>query len=159
RMLAFHGVVPEVITLFYSSLGVIVIGNGCFKPNTTNLLSRSYIGSNDPRMDNGYTWFYLSINIGSISAILIVPQVAERYGYAQAFGLCSLGLFIGIANFLRRWNLFSGLGSDPDFDPLHYVFKVGIVLSLIALSFLFGVSLSYVTIAKYFFNFVVLCVM
>lgn len=157
KFLFSHGSSAESLLLFYTSLGIIIVGNGCFKPNPTSLLARSY-GNNDPRMDKGYTLFYLSINFGSIVAIILVPQIVQNYGYVPAFSLCSLGLFIGITNFLSNWNLFSDLGSDPDFDPLHYIFKVGIILALLFLSVIFGGLLSHVMIANYIFNATVLIV-
>ncbi len=157
QFLANVGHTNETLILFYSSLGLIIVGNGCFKPNPTSLLSKAY-GDNDPRMDKGYTLFYLSINIGSMVAIIFIPFIALYYGYPTAFGLCSLGLFIGISNFLRKWSLFDNLGSDPDFDPLHYAIKAGIIISLLLLTLIFGGLVYYVSIANYLFNATVIIV-
>jgi POT family proton-dependent oligopeptide transporter len=51
---------------FFTSLGIMIVGNGFFKPNISTLLGNLY---NDPKYkdnkDTGYNLFYMSINIGA----------------------------------------------------------------------------------------------
>ncbi|HET6655795.1 MAG TPA: oligopeptide:H+ symporter, partial [Gammaproteobacteria bacterium] len=56
--------IPSAATLFFA-MGVISIGNGLFKVNPNNLVSRLY--PNDPsKLDSTFTIYYMSINIGSL---------------------------------------------------------------------------------------------
>ena len=49
-------------TLFYSGLGILIAGNGFFKPNISTMVGELY-DNNDPRKDGGFTIFYMGINI------------------------------------------------------------------------------------------------
>jgi proton-dependent oligopeptide transporter, POT family len=48
----------------YTALGVIVVGNGFFKPNAGNLVRKIYEGD-DSRIDSAFTLYYMAVNIGS----------------------------------------------------------------------------------------------
>ncbi|HEY1040772.1 MAG TPA: oligopeptide:H+ symporter, partial [Bacteroidia bacterium] len=54
------------LTMFYISCGLIIIGNGFFKPNISTLLGNLY---NDEKYkankDSGYNIFYMGINVGA----------------------------------------------------------------------------------------------
>lgn len=106
------------LALFYWSLGIIAIGNGCFKPNPTSLLSKVY-RPNDPRIDAGYTIFYMSINIGSLLSLILTPIIHVHFGYSPAFLICSVGLVFGLAYFSTKLNELSEFGVSTDFEPLN----------------------------------------
>lgn len=106
------------LTLFYWALGIIAIGNGCFKPSPTSLLAKVY-RSGDPRIDAGYTIFYMSINIGSFCSILLTPIIHARFGYAPAFILCSVWLSGGLVYFSRKLSNFKEFGVEADFKQLN----------------------------------------
>ncbi len=105
------------LALFYWSLGIIAIGNGCFKPNPTSLLSKVY-EPNDPRIDAGYTIFYMSINIGSLFSLVLTPVIHAHFGYSPAFFICSVGLLFGIVYFGKKLGGLKDLGVSTDFLPL-----------------------------------------
>lgn len=106
--------------LFYISLGFIIIGNGFFKPNPTTLLSKVY-KPNDPRIDSGYTIFYMSINIGGQLSEFIIPVINKHYGFSAAFFICSIGLVIGLLWFITRLKHFKHIGSPVDFIKISFV--------------------------------------
>lgn len=87
-------------TLFYFSLGTIVIGNGLFKPNISSLLGLQYDENNQNLRDSGFTIFYVGINIGSLLAGLSSGYIKVHFGWHMSFGLASLGLIIGLGVFL-----------------------------------------------------------
>lgn len=106
------------LSAFYWALGIIAIGNGCFKPNPTSLLSKVY-KPNDPRIDAGYTIFYMSINIGSLFSLILTPLIHAHFGYTPAFFICSIGLILGIAYFSFKLKDFKEHGVNADFEPLN----------------------------------------
>jgi proton-dependent oligopeptide transporter, POT family len=59
--------IPNNLTTFYAALGLMILGNGFFKPNISTLLGNLY---NEPRYtalkDDGYSIFYMGINIGAL---------------------------------------------------------------------------------------------
>lgn len=82
--------IPDKLFL-YIALALVVIGVGFFKTAPTNLLARSYV-KNDPRIDGGFTLFYMSINIGSMISAF-VAGFAQRYlGWHIVFFFAALGL-------------------------------------------------------------------
>jgi len=116
----------ELHRLFYISLGFIVVGNGFFKPNPTTLLSKVY-KPNDPRIDSGYTIFYMSINIGGQISEFIIPVIKEHFGFSPAFFICALGLVIGLTWFITRLKHFKNIGSPIDFIKLTFARYMGVI--------------------------------
>ncbi|MBA2657517.1 MAG: MFS transporter [Tatlockia sp.] len=89
----------------YQALGLICVGNGLFKANPSSLLAKCY-QKNDPRLHGGFTLYYMAINLGSIVALLVGPEVANHFGYSYAFFLSFIGLSLGLVNYyLQRKNL------------------------------------------------------
>ncbi len=68
----------------YAALGLLVLGNGFFKPSIATLVGRLY-APGDPRRDSGFTIFYMGINIGALVAPLVGEIVRQRYGWRAAF--------------------------------------------------------------------------
>ncbi|MFI3317182.1 MAG: peptide MFS transporter [Rikenellaceae bacterium] len=87
--------------LFYSGLGVLILGNGFFKPNISTMVGQLY-DDNDPRKDGGFTIFYMGINLGAFIAPLVAgflgENVAWQYGYLSA----GIGMLIGVTWFICR---------------------------------------------------------
>src|SRR6185437_13865414 len=69
--------------LTYFALGVIVVGNGFFKPNAGNLVRKIYEGD-DTKIDSAFTIYYMAVNIGSMFSMTATPwirdHIAARYG-------------------------------------------------------------------------------
>ena len=86
----------------YFALGVIIVGNGLFKPNSGNLVRKIYEGD-DTRIDSAFTIYYMAVNIGSMISMTLTPWIRDyvgaRYGdsagWHTAFGVCSIGLMLG----------------------------------------------------------------
>ena len=85
--------------LLYYALGLLVAGNGFFKPNISTLLGRLY-GEADPRRDGGFTIFYMGINLGAFMAPLVVGTLAEVYDWHYGFAAAGVGMVIGLGVFL-----------------------------------------------------------
>jgi POT family proton-dependent oligopeptide transporter len=89
--------IPNELFL-YIALALVIIGVGFFKTAPTNLMARSY-AENDPRIDGGFTLFYMSINIGSMVSAF-VAGFAQRYlGWHIVFFFSALGLAISLLGY------------------------------------------------------------
>jgi len=118
--------VPTENTWFlFCALGVVVVGNGLFKPNTANLVRKIYEGD-DSRIDSAFTLYYMAVNVGSTISMLATPWIKDyvnatyggELGWHIAFGACSVGLVVGLFNvFLMRATI-AHVGSLPDERPL-----------------------------------------
>ncbi len=87
--------IPSLLNL---ALGMLIIGNGFFKPNISSLLGKFY-SEEDPRRDGGFSFFYIGINIGAFIAPLIIGFVGETISWHYGFSLAALGMFIGLFHF------------------------------------------------------------
>ncbi|MCA0402876.1 MAG: oligopeptide:H+ symporter [Proteobacteria bacterium] len=119
----------------YYALGLICIGNGVFKANPANLLSKCY-EKTDPRLHGGFTLYYMSINIGSIFAMFFGPTVAKYYGYFYAYFLSSIGLMLGLANFYWQKKLVKDINNEADLK------KISLALWLLIIAGLFIAALA-----------------
>jgi POT family proton-dependent oligopeptide transporter len=90
-------------TAFYVALGLIIVGNGFFKPNISTLLGNLY---NKPEYqdlkDKGYNIFYMGINIGSFFCNFIAAWLRNEYGWGYAFGAAGVGMIIGLVVFITN---------------------------------------------------------
>lgn len=100
---------------FYTSLAIIIIGNGFFKPNISSFVGKLY-PEGDERRDAGFTIFYLGINLGGMLAPLLCAWLALAYGWHFGFGLAGLGMLIGLLVFYRgiQNDVFGNKGTLPD---------------------------------------------
>lgn len=84
--------------LFFSGLGMMITGNGFFKPNISSLVGQLY-PSTDTRKDAAYTIFYMGINTGGA----IGPFVCGLFGdtgnpadFKWAFLIAGIGMVISV---------------------------------------------------------------
>ncbi|MBB3225448.1 POT family proton-dependent oligopeptide transporter [Luteibacter sp. Sphag1AF] len=124
----------------YMALGVIVVGNGMFKPNAGNLVRKIYEGD-EVRIDSAFTIYYMAVNIGSTVSMLLTPwirdyvgkQYGDALGWHTAFGVCSIGLVLGLINYALMRRTLAHVGSAPDEQPLNVSRALGVFLGGIAL--------------------------
>lgn len=62
--------------LFFSGLGLMITGNGFFKPNISSLVGQMY-PQGDRRIDSAYTIFYMGINVGGALGPLVCGFVGD----------------------------------------------------------------------------------
>jgi len=118
--------VPTLNTWFiFSALGVIVVGNGLFKPNTANMVRKIYEGD-DSKIDSAFTLYYMAVNVGSTVSMLATPWIkdyvnanyGDGLGWHAAFAVCSVGLVIGLINVSFARRTIAHIGSAPDQLPM-----------------------------------------
>lgn len=116
----------ESTRFLYVALGVIVVGNGLFKPNNANLVRKNYEGD-DSKIDSAFTMYYMAVNVGSTVSMLATPQIKDyvnatygnELGWHAAFAVCAVGLVLGLFNVLLMRRTIHHLGSQPDREPLN----------------------------------------
>jgi POT family proton-dependent oligopeptide transporter len=109
----------EPAVCFAVGLGLIILGNGLFKPNISSLVGKLY-PPGDKRIDIAFTIYYMGINVGALMAPItagIVGSVMaqkfpsevgpglERRGYLIVFVIAAAGMIVGELIYLlfRKW--------------------------------------------------------
>ena len=87
----------------YLAIGMLIIGNGYFKPNISSLLGKLY-KSNDVRRDSGFSIFYVGINVGAFLAPVIVGYVGETINWHYGFAIAGFGMLAGLIQFYYGQN-------------------------------------------------------
>ncbi|MES2836444.1 MAG: peptide MFS transporter [Bacteroidota bacterium] len=95
-------------TLMWVALGIIVFGNGFFKPNISSMVGSLYPKQEKSKLDSAFTIFYMGINLGAFLGQLICPIIGDvkdvngiRDIHAFKYGFLAAGIamLIGTAVF------------------------------------------------------------
>ena len=84
---------------FFCALGLLICGNGFFKPNISTMVGSLY-PEGSPKRDSGFTIFYIGINLGAAMAPLLCGYIGETYGWHRGFNLATVGMLVGVAIFV-----------------------------------------------------------
>ena len=95
----FYKSMPDLSALlFFSGLGLMISGNGFFKPNISSLVGQLY-PQHDHRKDAAYTIFYMGINTGGA----LGPFVCGLFGdtgnpadFKWAFLIAGIGMIVSV---------------------------------------------------------------
>jgi POT family proton-dependent oligopeptide transporter len=89
------------ITMLYVSMGLVIIGNGFFKPNISTLLGNVYSTAQyKAQKDDGYNIFYMGINIGAFICNFFGAALYTTIGWGAAFMAAGVGMVIGVVTFI-----------------------------------------------------------
>jgi POT family proton-dependent oligopeptide transporter len=90
---------PELSSLlFYSGLGMMIVGNGFFKPNISSMVGQLY-PAGDKRTDSAYTIFYLGINVGGMVGPFLcglVGNTGNPDDFKWAFLVGGIGMLLSV---------------------------------------------------------------
>ena len=64
-------------TLMWLALGIIIFGNGFFKPNISSMVGSLYPKQEKSKLDSAFTIFYMGINLGAFLGQLICPIIGD----------------------------------------------------------------------------------
>lgn len=106
--------------LMFCGLGLLILGNGFFKPNISTMVGRLY-SPEDKRKDAAFTIFYMGVNVGSILAPLIcglVGNTGHPEDFKWGFLAACIGMILGAAVFSIFKNRYI---CDPDGNPVGIV--------------------------------------
>ena len=98
--------------LLYVALGLLILGNGFFKPNISTIVGGLY-GDGDPRRDGGFTIFYMGINLGAYLAPLVCGNLGEKVGWHFGFSAAAIGMTAGLAVFVWGQKFLAAVGMPP----------------------------------------------
>jgi POT family proton-dependent oligopeptide transporter len=87
-------------SLLFLALGLIILGNGFFKPNISTMVGGLYSPS-DTRRDTAYTIFYMGINLGAGISPLVCGYLGEQINWHYGFGAAGIGMLIALFVFVR----------------------------------------------------------
>lgn len=105
---------------FYGALGLLIMGNGFFKPNISTLVGSLY-EEGDVKRDGGFTIFYMGINLGAMIAPLFCGYLGEVYGWHYGFGAAGVGMLAGLLVFWKGIN--ANVLGDRGLQPVEYINK------------------------------------
>ena len=115
---------PLAITLVWAALGIIIFGNGFFKPNISSMVGSLYPKQEKSKLDSAFTIFYMGINLGAFLGQLICPLVGDVksadgvrdiFAFKWGFLAASIAMFIGTAVFFFLKDKYV---RSPDGHPL-----------------------------------------
>ncbi|MCL2742361.1 MAG: oligopeptide:H+ symporter [Planctomycetaceae bacterium] len=107
------GTDPVALWTFYAGLGLMILGNGFFKPCISVMVGQLYAPGDDRRRDSAFMIFYMGINIGAFLSPLVGGTIAEIYGYQYGFLIAGFGMIFGIVSFLMFGRHLKGIGNPP----------------------------------------------
>ncbi|WP_223551101.1 peptide MFS transporter [Aestuariivivens sp. NBU2969] len=102
----------ETPLFLYIGIGLLIFGNGFFKPNMTSIISRMYEG-HDEKKDGAYNIFYMGVNAGSFLGIMLCGWVGEKIGWSYGFGLAGVFMLLGMLQFYYAQSIFGNIGDKP----------------------------------------------
>jgi len=85
--------------MFYLGLGLLILGNGFFKPNISTIVGKMY-RQGDPRRDRAFTIFYMGINLGAGLSPILCGYLRIHYGFRYGFAAAAVGMLVGLTVFL-----------------------------------------------------------
>src|SRR5579863_395276 len=84
---------------FYLCLGLLILGNGFFKPNISTTVGKMY-PKGDARRDRAFTIFYMGINLGAGLSPFLCGYLRVHFGFRYGFAAAAVGMAVGLAIFL-----------------------------------------------------------
>ncbi|WP_298115954.1 peptide MFS transporter [Flavobacterium sp.] len=64
-------------TLMWLALGIIIFGNGFFKPNISSMVGSLYPKQEKTKLDTAFTIFYMGINLGALFSQWLCPLIGD----------------------------------------------------------------------------------
>ena len=134
--------------LFNFGLGVLIIGNGFFKPNISTVVGEFY-NNNDPMKDSAFNIFYLGINLGAILGTFIAGGLGESVEWGYGFLAAGVGMILGVLWLKMRENTLEHYGLPPnsaedktvldskDWTTI-FIWMIGLIIATYALMTLWG---------------------
>jgi POT family proton-dependent oligopeptide transporter len=94
--------VPQLqLLLFFLGLGLLIFGNGFFKPNISSMVGSLY-PKGDSRIDAAYTIFYMGINLGAFFSPLVCGTLGDTGNpsdFKWGFLAAGFGMLVGVVTF------------------------------------------------------------
>lgn len=105
--------IESVHVFLYIGIGLLIVGNGFFKPNITSIISNMYKDVPEKK-DGAFTIFYMGVNAGAFLGILLCGYLGEKVGWSYGFGLAGVFMFLGMLQFTFASKMFGHIGRKPE---------------------------------------------
>lgn len=133
-LMGFHS-----LTMLYTAMTLVIVGNGFFKPNISTLLGNFYNDAQyKDKKDEGYNIFYMGINVGAFICNFFGAAFKILFGWKYAFMAAGVGMFIGVIIFLLGTKHYGDKtdkkGTQPGDMPFYKI-----VLFILLPSVVFGI--------------------
>ena len=120
-------------TLMWIALGVIIVGNGFFKPNISSMVGQLYPKEQKTKLDSAFTIFYMGINVGALLGQTICPllgdvkegDIRDLTAFKWGFLAAGIAMFLGVIVFMLLKNKYvitpegRAIGGRPDPTEVH----------------------------------------
>jgi len=129
---------PSYIGLIIGLI-LVAVGSGGLKANAVALVGSLY-AKEDPRIDAGFSLFYMGVNIGGLIGPLLTGWLQVTYGFHIGFGAAAIGMAIGLGIYAAGRKKLPASGNIPN-NPLpanerkRYVLIFAAVLVIIIAAF------------------------
>ena len=99
--------------LMWVALGVIIFGNGFFKPNISSMVGSLYPKQEKSKLDSAFTLFYMGINLGAFLGQFICPflgdvkdagGIRDIHAFKWGFLAASIAMVLGTLTFVLLKN-------------------------------------------------------
>ena len=104
----------------YLALGLLIVGNGFFKPNTSSLVGDLYGPGEEGKRSAGYSIFYMGINLGAFLAPLVAGTLGEKVGWHYGFACAGVGMTIGVIQLLMGQDKLGRAGLKEHQNPVDF---------------------------------------
>jgi len=125
--------------LFFPGLVMLILGNGCFKPNISTQVGGLY-APGDRRRDSAFSIFYVGINVGAFLAPLVSGTLGQRVGWNWGFASAGVGMLLGLAFYLmnQKYLPVEPAPTQSKTAPIagFVAYLIGVPLGILALMFL-----------------------
>jgi POT family proton-dependent oligopeptide transporter len=111
-------------TLMWIALGIIIFGNGFFKPNISSMVGSLYPKHEKSKLDSAFTIFYMGINLGALFSQWLCPLIGDVkdaggvrdvHAFKWGFLAAAIAMILGTAIFYFLKNKYV---VTPDGKPL-----------------------------------------
>ena len=102
-------------SLLHLALGLLIAGNGFFKPNISTMVGGLY-KEGDTRRDGAFTIFYMGINLGALFSPIVCGFLADRPDRVLPIGFfaAALGMTLGLWQFWHGQKHLGSTGLPPN---------------------------------------------
>jgi POT family proton-dependent oligopeptide transporter len=154
--------------LFFTGLGLMIAGNGFFKPNISSLVGQLY-PDKDNRKDAAYTIFYMGINVGGALGPFVCGLVGDTgnpVDFKWSFLVGGIGMLLSVLVQMAFHHKYvkgptgKVLGLEPESAPKNATNPIVVFGGLLILS-LITVALIYIDakVFNYLFYLLIACIL
>jgi POT family proton-dependent oligopeptide transporter len=83
-------------------LALMSLGSGFFKPNLSTAVGIFFDDPGDPRKDKAYSWYYIAMNLGSLTGPIACGFISNRFGWNYGIALIAASFMAATVLFYKN---------------------------------------------------------